>query len=87
METEAASTMSIHRESVGICAVATVSVAEAGPPAVTPVPVTDEVVLRMEPGIVACMSIGTLQEAPAPNVTLESAHPEPVNTALPAPHV
>lgn len=84
--------ISIQSESAGAGvagagAATTLSVAEAGPPAGTPVPVTCEVVFVIGPVIVACMSIGTLQDAPAPSVTLPNDHPLPVNTALPALHV
>lgn len=61
--------------------------AEAGPPAGMPVPVTADVVFVIGPDNVACISIGTLQDAPAPRVTLDNAQPLPVNTALPALHV
>src|SRR4029079_10269771 len=62
-----AKTMSIHPERVGpSCGTAAVTmrVAEAGPPGGTPVPVTCEVVFVIGPMIVACMNMGTLQDAP-----------------------
>ena len=81
---------SIHSERTGAPTggvASTLRVAEAGPPGGTPVPVTCEVVFVIAPVIVACMSMGTLQDAPAPSVTLLSAQPVPVNIALPALHV
>src|SRR5689334_16904285 len=74
---------SIHPERAGMT-VNALRMAEAGPPGGTPVPVTCEVVFVIWPGIVACMSIGTLQDAPAPRVTLLSDQPLPLKTALPA---
>jgi len=83
-----AKTMSIHPERVGVAtAVVALRVAEAGPPGGTPVPVTSEVVFTIWPGIVACMSIGTLQDPPAARVTPPNAQPLPVKSALPGLHV
>ena len=83
-----AKTMSIHPERVGVATAAVaLRMAEAGPPGGTPVPVTCEVVFTIWPAIVACMSIGTLQDAPAPRVTLLKAQPAPVKAALPGLHV
>lgn len=81
-----ASAINIHRERVGTIRDA-LRVAEAGPPGGTPFPVTCEVVFVIWPGIVACMSTGTLQDAPAPRETLLSAQPLPMKSALPALHV
>src|SRR5262249_38289198 len=61
--------------------------AEAGPPGGTPVPVTCDVVFMIGPEIVACMSMGTSHDAPAPKVTLFNDQPLPLKTALPAEHV
>src|SRR5262249_27084005 len=82
-----ARTISIHPERVGTPAADALRVAEAGPPGGTPVPVTCEVVFVIWPGIVACMRMGTLQDWPAPSVTLLSDQPLPLKTALPALHV
>src|ERR1043165_1798975 len=82
-----ASAISIHPESVGTPAVDTLSVAEVGPPAGTPVPVTCDVKFVICPGIVACMMIGTLHDAFAPRVTLLKDQPLPLKVALPALHV
>src|ERR1051326_8843591 len=84
--TVAASAMSSHPESVGM-SVDALRMADAVLLAGTPVPVTCEVVFVIWPGVVACMRIGTLQEAPAPRVTLLSDQPLPLKTALPALHV
>src|ERR1041385_6914776 len=76
--------ISIHPESVGTVNADTLRMAEAGPPDGTPVPVTCEVVFVIWPGIVACMMMGTLHDAPAPRVTLLSVQPLPLKAALPA---
>src|SRR5262249_14145866 len=71
-------------DTVVVLAPMTLRVADAGPPGGTPVPITCEVVLVIEPVMVACSSWGTLQDAPAPRVTLFKAKPEPLKTAEPA---
>src|SRR5262245_55476266 len=70
-------------ERAGALTPLTVRTAEAGPPAGTPIPVTCDVTLVILPVIVACMWMGTLQDAPAPRVTCSSVQPLPVNTAAP----
>jgi hypothetical protein len=77
---------SIHGGSAGTPGV-TRSVAVAAVPVGTPVPVTDDVVLTMSPGVVACMRMGTIHDAPGPSVVPENDQPLPLKLATPAEHV
>jgi hypothetical protein len=56
-------------------------VADAGPPGGVEAEVTCEVVLMIGPAMVACMCMGTLQDAPAARVTFAKAQPEALNKA------
>ena len=83
----AASRRSIDCDNVGPRGITAFSVADAGPPAGTPVPATCEVVFTIMPAIVARMIIGTLHDAPAESVTELNEKPLPLKVALPAEQV